>query len=301
MQQQVSLKGEIFGQLLRYFGDFNLYEDRQLSLKAFHHAPGLPAFDEFASEDYIRGAMRGVSVEISEAKLLAGPPRQRVPVFSGLMIVIDFNDPNLVLRGTFAGKTVVVADHFSNYELGRALHKHFQPVALAQNGIAQRFQAASTDPAEAARLLSPELLASLLRLSDAVRNARNQERPIDDRLAYALSGIAQGLADMIAVIAKGMMNWFKTGRFTNVATRRGLRMPEAGATPQVKAFAESMHCSFYDDKVLIMIPYRHNLFEPDSIFRPPLSEDDIHLTYDLMTMVEAIAQAAVDALPKTAE
>jgi allantoinase len=31
--------------------------------------------------------------------------------------------------------------------------------------------------------------------------------------------------------------------------------------------------AFYDDKVLITIPYEHNLFEPDSIFRPPLTAE----------------------------
>lgn len=37
-----------------------------------------------------------------------------------------------------------------------------------------------------------------------------------------------------------------------------------------------LQCAFYENKLLIMLPQRKNLFEPGNIFRPALHVDDIH-------------------------
>lgn len=298
VQQHVSLKGEIFGQLFRYFGDFALYEDRQLSLRSLRGAPDMPEFDQYVGEDYIRGAMHGVSVEITEMHLLMRRGRMQFPIFSGLMIVLDINDPGLVLRGRFSGKTVVIADRTLPREYVAMKYGDFRRAALPDGGFEQRFEAFTTDVDEAKRLLTIDLLRDLLRLSDAVRNAKNQVRHTDDRIAFAISGIASGFGDAMGVLATLAVDWFETGSLRRSPMRHKSPPPGAEVAPDAKGLDEAVHCAFYDDKVLITIPYRHNLFEPDVIFRAPLHQDDIRLAYDLMTMVGGIAQAVVKALPK---
>ena len=43
---------------------------------------------------------------------------------------------------------------------------------------------------------------------------------------------------------------------------------------------------FYDDKILITIPCKHDLFETNSLFEPAINEEDVKILYNLMQMIE---------------
>lgn len=300
IQQAVSLKGEIFSQLFRYFGNFTLYHDRRLALKSFRDAPNMPDFDEYEGEDYIRGVLQGVSVEINEITLKAHDNHKRIPLFNGLMIILDINNSDLVLHGKFTGKTIVIIDRAreDNYVVRK--YSGYSPVALSDSGFAEHVEAFTTDPDEAQRLLTSDLLRQILKLSDTVRTAKNQTIPMDDKIAYAISALAIRSAELLANVGKGGIQWLRTGHFSLYATRPELQRAEAALPADAKALSSCVHCAFYGDKVLITIPYEHNLFEPDSIVRPPLHSEDIKLVYNMMSTIGGIANAVLGALPKSA-
>ncbi|MDX1975852.1 MAG: hypothetical protein SFT92_09300 [Rickettsiales bacterium] len=298
-QQSVSLKSEIFSQLLSYFGKFELYQNRKIPLRNFQNAPGLPAFDSYVGEDYVRGNMVGVSLEMMEAALIDERLHGKAEVFHGLMILIDVCDPNLVLRGSFAGKTLLVSGQ-QPHEMDEKLTL----VPLPDSSFDSYFQAFSTDHKEAAAILKEDTLRNVLKLSECVRNARAQGQHIDDKIAYALSSIASGVSEGMSVIVKAVCNWLYTGSVKSSQTRHDqtLRTPShtAKQAGQGKAITGAIQCAFYNDKVLILIPYQHNLFEPDPIFKAPLSEDDIILVYTLMGLIKELAGEVVTNLSKSA-
>lgn len=297
VQQHVSLKGKIFSELFSFFGDFTLHNDRKPLLRSFRDAPGMPEFDDYISEDYIRGAMDGTSVEIAEVQLLARRDHSTLPIFKGLFILLDINNTNLVLRGKFSGKTVLIADRKRENDYVTAKYSGYNPIALPDGNFERHFEAFSTDKEEASRLLSTDLLNAILKLSETVRHVKNQVWHADDRVAYAISAMAQGGSDIIAVAGSALVQWFRTGSFRTNSQRHNVPLHESQVGPDARAFNEYVHCAFYEDKVLISIPYQHDLFEPDSIFHPPLREDDITLTYNLMSTVGGIAGAVVKGLP----
>jgi hypothetical protein len=299
-QQDITLKGGIFTQLFKYFGDFIFYDDRKLALRSFHNAPTMPDFDEYISEDYIKGALAGVSVEITEVQLKAHRQGTDTVLFNGLMIVLDINDSNLVLHGKFSGKTVVIANRPREDDYVIAKYADYRRAVLPDTSFEQHFEAFTTDPDEASRLLTSDLLRNLLKLSATIGSARNQALSPDNRLAYMLGRLAGKFSNRLAAGAEILLHWFKTGSFRVQSTRPEMQLNGSALPADAKRLSRCLHCAFYEDKVLITIPYRHNLFEPDSIFQPPLHADDIKLTYELMTAVNGMAGAVLKTLPKSA-
>ncbi len=298
VNQPMLLKQQLFTQLLGYFGAFTMYGDRKLSLRSFRSAPNLPEFDSYDSSDYIRGQFNGVNVEISEVHLKVQRESSQLAVFSGLFIVLDINDTNLVLRGKFDGKTVVLQKHDSINDFVAEKYDGYKRVSFTESSFTQKLEAYSTVQPEAERLLSEKLLRSFLKISDVVMQSKNQSPSVDDKIAYALERMAEGLGDMMAAMAGAILSWFKTGSFRVESSRHSYSPVETNISKDAKAFALTPQCAFFNDKLLISIPSNKNLFEPDSVFHKPLTQEDITLAFAIMGEISDISKAVVDALPK---
>ncbi len=294
--QTVSLKSEIFNALLSYFGTFELHNDRKLSLKKFHAAPSMPDFDEFVSEDYIEGRMHNMHVEITEARLLTRSHSSYIETFAGLMVIIETDDVD-ALHGQFSGKTVVIVDRSTQMDYVASKYSDYKRVPIADSAYGQRFEAFTTQADEADKINSSEMLRAILKLSDAVKNVKRQELSLDDRVAYMLGRITHGLSDMLAFLGARLAVWLQTGSFRVVSTRHALALPDV-IREDAKALNQCVHATFFDNKVLITIPYGHNLFEPDSLFRSPLIEQDIDMVYQLMTSIGGIIDATISLMKR---
>jgi hypothetical protein len=187
-------------------------------------------------------------------------------------------------------------DHDGGYLATK--YSDYRHVTLSDSSFEQHIEALTTDTDEAERLLSADLLRNLLKLSDAVRHAKNQISHTDDKVAYAIFSIAKGLSDLLAAVLTSAVTWFKTGSFKSPASRHVQPTAETPIAGDALALNAAVHCAFYDDKVLISIPNEHDLFEPDTLFRPPLHGDDIKLAYDLMSMVKGLGKSVIGSLPK---
>lgn len=298
VNQPLSLKAQIFTQLLAYFGNFTMYENRQLSLRSFRDAPNLPEFDGYRSTDYVKGQFNGVTVEMSELELHVQRESAQVPVFNGLAIVLDINDSNLVLRGKFDGKTVFLQKKDNNNDFVTDKYDGYKRISLAETSFAQHIEAYSTFQEEGVRLLSASLLRAFLKMGDTIAHSKNQTRPVDDKIAFAIERIAGGLGDVLAAMASALLSWFKTGRFRVESMRHSYSQSETAISKDSRAFGNLAQCAFFNDKILISIPYGKNLFEPASVFHKPLSEEDIRVVYEIMTDVAAIADSVVDSLQR---
>ncbi len=297
VQQAIDMKSQLFTQLLSYFGDFNMFSDRKLSLKSFRAAPNMPDFDDCTSEDYTRGQVGGVTVEMSEVELLAQRNSHVQNVFRGIFIILDINDPNVVLRGKFAGKTVAIFGRKSGSDFITSKYDGYKRVTL-DSSVTQFVEAYTTDTPEAERLLTADIVRHIIKLSQAIGAAKNQKRSVDDKVAYALDRIAGGACDVMAVAASTLIHWFKTGSFKTLSQRHKPEKAEHTKADDAGAYNAYVQCAFYEDKFLLSIPCEQNLFEPDSVFYPPLTEEDIKLVYEMMTGIAGMAQSVVASLPK---
>lgn len=298
VNQSVTLKEQIFTELLKYFGDFRMYSDRKMSLKSFRQAPNIPEFDDFECSDYFKGQITGVTVECAEIKLISQKDSSHVRIFSGIMVVLDINDSNLVLRGKFAGKTIVMQKAQNENAFIVDKYDGYQRVKLTDDSFAQHFDVYSTHVDEAKHLASNTLMRILLRLNDTITNTRISQRAVDDRMAAALERIISGLGDVMAAFAESSINWLKTGRFAVKSTRHKFTSLPADVDIDATFFAKTVQCAFYNDKILLSIPTPKNLFEPDSVFNKPLGQNDVLLVYSLMNEIHGLTGAVLKELPK---
>lgn len=293
VHQSVLLKSRIFTKLLSFFGEFTMYEERRLSLRRFQKAPNLPVFDSYLANDYVRGTMQNVRVEMAEGGLYTHRGGESQNVFSGLMILIDINDAKNVLHGNFSGQTVMLLDAQVN-EVLLEKYEGFKRVQLADSSFGQQVTALSTHTDEAQRLLNSEFVVGILKLSEALQKAQYQESAVDDKIALALEKVATGLGDILAAAGMAIMQWFKTGRFGQISQRHGPLHASAQAdTADAQLFSGGAQCCFFEDKIFISLPTKQNLFEPDSLFHPPLTAEDIKLSYAIMNNIGELVKVTL--------
>lgn len=298
VNQPVRLKSRIFTKLLSYFGDFNMFEDRKLSLRRFQNAPNLPMFDIYDASDYVRGHIDGVRVELCEASLYTQREGESQRIFHGLFILLDINDSHMVLRGKFFGETVLMLSNDMPNDILLAKYDGYQRVALPDSNFGQQVKAVSTNLEEADRLLSGDFIRGGLKLTEALKQVKNQDQSVDDKVVLALEKIATGLGDVLASAGSLLLHWFKTGSFRQQSARHVLQREIAKAQDDSHWFSGGAQCCFFDDKILISLPTSHNLFEPDSLFHPPLTEEDIQLSYSIMSILSDMTKAVIECLPK---
>ena len=238
-----------FNQLLAFFGNFLFREKAYIPIQDLKKSGILPEFDVYECEDVITGEYADVKVQIGEGRLIRSTHAAPESVFRGLLILIDICNTNIKLRAPFSGKTVVISDSGKFNTFFVELYKSYSNFPLPSENLEREFEAYCTVPNEAKQLLTIEFLGAIKNLHTLVNQVQLQHQHFDAKATEILQDQAS------------------KSRYIS----------------HTKAINESVQCAFYDDKMLVSVPYPHDLFEPDSIFDKPLNDEDMKLLYMIMT------------------
>ncbi len=302
VELKVSLKEFVFSNIFNFFGDLEFKRKEGISLQALERAPLLPEYNVLHMEDRTAGQFAGVDLEMSEVELLDNENGQKVRLFKGMFIILDISEIDTALREPFSGKTILLQDKVKHLEKFKEKYSEYKPVPLPTPEYEERFEAVSTAPDEAGKLLTIPFLDTLSHLAATLTKVKQQITHRDDIFIRKLYKICGWFGSIVISLLVGIPYML-----ANLLLRRGYVSPWMGdITDPVKyaeikksadtplddfmlALAQDIHCSFYDDKVFISVPYDHDLFEPNSLFEPALVEEDKDLIFNLM---EALAEIA---------
>lgn len=277
-----SFKDYVYSHLLKYFGDFQFAPEGGLLARDIGRATIIPHHHVHTAEDYIQGILHDCTVKIAETEIAKSADKERVQVFKGLMIVIDICDSRVKLRGNFEGTTVLIADAQKDINEIASRYTSYQKFHLDGPGFEEKFEAFTTNPEEANKLLSPDLIQTLLALQDHVTNLKEQQQHWDDKVVHA----AQAMLDHIKPPS---LRKSPAEKAYDEIHDTGLDLTkENSISPAPQYINRHVQAEFYGDKVLITLPFKHDLFEPNSLFEPAIHDEDRMLLFTLMQGVEQI-------------
>lgn len=327
-----SLKETAFHDLFAFFGDYsfkNLVDVEDMQTKGvpasrLRNSPHLPKYHIYRAEDYVSGVYNDAKVEFSEAEMILQEHGKQISLFRGLLVVVDIDELDIKLRGKFSGKGVVIADAKKHDIAVSAQYADYEPVPLPEEHEA-RFEAYATDVETASRLFTPEMLAHLAALQEIIAGNEEQITHQDEQYQWLRAQSSNWLLRKFESLLLGCffvlrmlwgffferVNYLKLMR--DGANVQYLWTHEIDAhsvnyehiydkdkfadivSDSIHALNKCVECSFYDDKLLITIPHRMDLFEPNSLFEPALNAEDIKLVYELMRTIEDIVDIVVKA------
>lgn len=270
-----ALKDYVYSHLIKFFGDFEFAPQGGMLAHDIQHATILPPHYVHTAEDYITGVLHGCTVKIAETELAHVEQKEHVALFKGLLILIDICDSRVQLRGTFSGRTVLIADAQKNVQEITSKYAGYEPFPLADAPLEERFEAYTTHPEEAQKVLSASFMATLLKLQDHLSHLRVQRQHLDDKLAHAVDAVL----DSIKIPFTGKLPAEQEHDTLHDIT---LNVTKANAiSTDSRYINQHVQAEFYDDKVLITIPFKQDLFETNSLFEPALCDEDRVLLYSI--------------------
>lgn len=331
-QVVTSLKEVVYNQLFQIFGDFNYQnltdiEDlrtKGVSPARFHDAPHIPDYHEYRAEDWVKGVVDGAKVEFSEAEMIVHEAGEKIGIFRGMVLVIDIDEIDTKLRGKFAGKAALVADAKKTALSIRQHYKDYERLPLPGKWEEQ-FEAYATHTEEAKQIFTEDLLERLDSISRQIQQTPDQITHNDDKLFWLSSQLSDKLLAWFENMVAGLLFFgsaiisliFKRVNYFSLLKKgvdiRGIftmqlnEMSKAYEVPfdadkyadklsdSQKSLNKCVEASYYDDRLVITIPYLQDLFEPNSIFEPALKEHDTKLLYGLMQTVKSLTQNLANA------
>ena len=308
--EKLSLKEMVFNHVFKFFGEFTFKRQQGISITDLHDAMILPEYDEYRPEDRISGVYQGTKIEISEAKLITRYHGKRVAVFNGLLVVLDICNPDTILRGPFRGNTIIIQDDKKNLEYTKTKFQGYDRVNLPTKELEGRFEVLTTDKSEAEVIVHDTFLKAVLKLAKAIQTAPEQVTHLDDKIMVWLATKAMFLGSILFSLASIPFNIISVIKRRPILTVWDIeefspakhvdiyKKTKSTDLTEVQAINEDIQCSFYKDKVLITIPYKHDLFEPNSIFQPALIEADLHLVFAMMNAIGELCNVIADTKAK---
>jgi hypothetical protein len=150
-------KAEVVGPLMKRLDPAAVYEpDGKIPESQVTAAGLLPEASDCSSEDVVRGQSSGTAFEFANVTLKKKEGKNTKTVFSGLFYqAADSRERQGTTVVIPAGNDPTIPDVDDPHE-----------VKLVAPGAADRFDAYTTHPEEAARLLTPSVIAALVRLSE---------------------------------------------------------------------------------------------------------------------------------------
>lgn len=284
------IKEEIYSELLKFFGDFEFKENQSLPFRYLHGSKILPDFDEFATEDRIKGTFNDTKIDLSEVLLVKYHDGRRVSAYKGILIVLDVCNSDLKLRGPFKGVTSLVADHKKHLQYIKDKFDGFTRLEPQKKELEERFEVFTNNSSEANKLMCHNFLESFVKLSDYINSLENQITHIDDKLEILYESIRRKKDTFTPQHIGNEMRrlWWEQEELIEIEASKHPEIykenPTQG-TSEVESLNNDIACSFYDDKVLLSIPHTHDLFEPNPIHQTPIKDEDIELIYNLMSTV----------------
>lgn len=246
-----AIKQQVFSKLIAFYGNFHYEPNGDLHFGALAPSGILPEYDRAKSEDLIVGQHKDVDIGIGEAHLeerhvtYDSKGRRRERYRTLFKGLIV----QLAMNKNFAGRTIIVKDRGGLLNWFKGKFGELETVKLEDPVFEKLFEVYSTNQIEARYLLTTAFMDRLLRLSDLFRNVSSGKH-FADKEKNALSKFYGGVRNFGAAASN-----------------------------------KSMHCSFYDDKLLIMIPCEQDLFEPPPIHEPALQIKDIRRFLEEINLV----------------
>lgn len=255
----VSIKAGTFSRIFGFFGDFIYQREGGISAYDFKPSGIIPDYDEYISEDWLTGVYHDVKIEIGECTLVNKTRKEAL--FHGLMVLLDITETQIRLGRPFDGHTIVIGKQEEGGQKTPDTHSMVSvPLPSPALQLDGKLEAFSTHPEEAQEVLQETLLNELIGLQRTLQDCTIEANHWDDRILRF---------------------------FEQLHVKKNYPMAEG-----YEGINETIQCAFYGDKVLITIPYSHDLFEPNSIFEKPLHREDIDISWALMQVV----QVAVDSV-----
>lgn len=278
----ISLKELIFSKLIKFFGDFKFKRIGAVSLVNIHKAPIMPDYDRYISEDLITGVFEDTRIEISEGMLIKEIGKEKIAMFRGMFVVMDISNSDLVLRNSFRGKTIIIESEKIDSEYLKKHYSEYEKLDLSEENEA-KFEVLTTNKSEAKQLVTDALLIRIQRLSETISKAEQQIQHDDDKLMAYAHKICMKLGGLI-------LSPFGSSNLDPLPIEK----TDADISYDIESLNRSVQCCFYDDKVLLTIPYKKDLFEPNSIFQPAIIEEDIHVLYNVMRLTYEIIHCLLE-------
>lgn len=285
--REYALKDEAYSEIFKGLGKFEYAPSGGVPEAFLKYSQALPVFQKAFMEDYVSGVLQDTKIYLSEANLVEIKNKSRHSVFRGLMLVIDISESTIKLRKEFSGHTVLIADKHKTLPFEKEKYKDYQRVDLADVNLEGMFEAYTTSKEDAQRILKPELLTLIVALNEKLQKSSKQHEHFDNKLFHGFESFAYNFSDR----ALGIFSPGKLPMEIEYEALYGETLDVTKSDPKSdvpNAIIDCPHLEAYRDKIYFYIPYAHDLYETDSLFSPPLNDEDAELVYALMTTVDKL-------------
>jgi|GEM_PF-6369631 len=283
-----SLKDEAYSKLLKLFGSFEFAPRGGISLVETRNSTLFPEHQLYLPEDFVVGRLNDITVKFCEANIARVEDRERISIFKGLLIVCDISEIKVKLRGNFSGRTALIYD--PKKEVGKVADKYHSMERLS---LPEKFEPVlegyTTDVAEAQSIITNELLECLDAFATQTQQLTQQIGHWDDRLAYAVAETYNYIKDkLLSVVGKPMLPSeiaYDEEYKTNLDITKSDQVSD-----DMASLNQHFELEFYDDKFVVTIPCKFDLFETNSIFEPALNNEDARLVYHMMATLDQLTK-----------
>jgi hypothetical protein len=274
--QHFSLKDTLFSNIIRFFGTWDYAPDAKILGQKLNGSIIFPQYDQLEAEDLFHATASGCTAWIGEVTAIRLLHRVRHTAFHGLVMVVDISDTQLALRAPFTGHSVLLTDANKTAAFAERFASYAR-VPLPTHALEEAFELFSTHPHEAAKLVSAPLLEQLVRVHHVLQHATQQHQHVESALSYGVQSLfkqeatTRGLADFEkAMLAK-----------LDISKQNP---PSADAM----LYQQSVQIEWMDERCIITLPYMHDLFEPNSMFSPPLVAEDAEILWQTVHALHAV-------------
>ena len=293
VEQDSILKDIIFGELLKFFGDFKFKLKNKISLNDISQSGIIPDSDNYSGEDLITGEIHESKIEICEAKFTNLVSGEQIDFFNGLIALIDVCNPDIKLRGGFDGHTVLIADKHKHENILQGRFSELSRLKLSDPELESEFELFTNNAEEAQKILPAALLKELKELSIYLASVEGQKEHIEDKLMYGFERVLLSISGVLKAILSRL-----SGRENSDLHLRGFNQvfdltKHNAISDEVIAINSCIQIAAYRDKFLITIPYSHDIFEPNSLFSAPMIEEDKQILFRIMNLVDTVTKVLV--------
>ncbi len=174
------IKGDIFPKVFSFFGDYCYNKEGIPSVSIFKPSDIIPSYDNERTEDYIKGEYKGVTLEITEARLEVESRdsegrRSTHNVFKGVLVLLS-------MHKSFKGKTIIKRDRGGMINWLTDKFNALEKVGLEDPVFEKKFEVYSDDQVEARYLLTTSFMERLLKLSELMQSNYIQASFYDNKL-----------------------------------------------------------------------------------------------------------------------
>lgn len=276
MEYPYSLKDKIFSDVLKFFGKFEFAPAGGVFIPDVENSTIIPEIQQFLAEDVVVGVVNDLTVKISETKLVRLINGRRKAVFSGTLIIVDISESAVKLRRNFTGRTVLISDEQKELNEIKEKYSELKKIDLPGKGFEERFEAFTSAPEEATSLLSDNLLRLVEDLQKTVSSSKMQVEHLDGKLAYGFDAFLSSFSFPLKNKYEHDFRYHKQYRASLDLTKQDEVLTD------LLSLNRHPQLEFFDDKLVITIPHRADMFEPNSLFEPALNNEDRDLIFALM-------------------